>query len=555
MNKYLKILALSGGILTSIAPTAIKVGNRTNNDFNTMYENVERIQNILPRLSKINYRLNINSEQDQTTMLSETDELDNEVDIGKEETINYLAETLNQVTSEYEQLRQSLNTAIKDSMEYLDKYKNGEIELTNEQKIYIKEHTNSIKYLAETLEDLSEDIMCAIDGCEDCEDCDFDETANRYISTIKDLELCIDSLQTSLNSLQFITSLSNPYFYAGYNYIPNHITYRLRHSTPNNDNDDTINNDNIDSDNLENQTMQDNSNDMDSTDNALEDTTNKATDETTTTDNADNSDNSENNDTNIEDTEQTDNIDDNSSVKQAKPTTFGLKSNIDTYAPTRRNIDTFFNTALYDNEYGYGGGYGMPYGYGMQYGGGYNMNYGGYGNPYAMNGYNSNLINRETLKKVDNPVNANLNTTPDTEVDNHETKNETSKPKKIRAKRAKNIDTYTGTTIQSNVNSMGESKLSSFLKEKITNIRNKIRNKKQSRYNKDVENLENKIDETVADETSIKNVDTYKEETENVNADTNNSVDSIDDTSKTTNNITSNNEQPELHSEQPIIAQ
>ena len=109
--------------------------------------------------------------------------------------------------------------------------------------------------------------------------------------------------------------------------------------------------------------------------------------------------------------------------------------------------------------------------------------------------------------------------------------------------------------IQSNINSMGESKLSSFLKEKITNIRNKIRNKKKSQPNKDIENFEDKIDETVIEETNIKNVDTYKDETENVNADTNNSVDSADDTSKTTNNITSNNEQPELHSEQPIIAQ
>jgi len=572
MNKYLKILALSGGVLSSIAPTAIKVGNKPNNDINSVYQNVEKIQNILPKLSRINYRLDINGLQDENVKFSTINEDGNDVDLSKDETINYLSETLNQVNLEYEQLREYLSNAIKDSMDYLDKYKSGEIELTNEQKIYIKEHSNSIKYLAETLEDLNEDIICIIDGCEDCEDCDFDETANRYISSIKDLETRIDALQNSINSLQLITNISNPYFYAGYSYTPNNVVYGFKYSkfkAPNiedsdsnnanitNDNNEDISKDNINQDNSHESTdiVKDNSDNIidttqeDNSSNIANDTLDNTAEQNTVIENNSNTEE-------LEESDNTSNTETNQGSKEIKPTTFGLKSNIDTYAPTKRNIDTFFNTALYDNEYGYGGGYGMPYGYGMQYGGGYAMPYGGYGNPY-MNGYNSNLINREAIKKSDNtPVNANLNTTPNIEDDsNIETENKTSKPKKIRAKRAKNIDTYTGTTVQSNINSMGESKLSSFLKEKITNIRNKIRNKKKSQPNKDIENFEDKIDETVIEETNIKNVDTYKDETENVNADTNNSVDSADDTSKTTNNITSNNEQPELHSEQPIIAQ
>ena len=184
MNKYLKILALSGGLMASIAPTAIKIDNQSNNDLGQIQESVEKMQNIMPKLSRINYKLNIDLDTTNPTnndnsltgntndnvTFSTSDDDGNETNLNKQETINYLNQTFEQANSEYEQLKATLTTAIKNTMDYLESYKNGETTLTNEQKIYIKEHTNSIKFLAETLEDLSEDVICAID----CKDCDED---------------------------------------------------------------------------------------------------------------------------------------------------------------------------------------------------------------------------------------------------------------------------------------------------------------------------------------------------------------------------------------------
>ncbi len=531
MNKYLKILMLSGAVMGAVSPIAFKVGPEASKDINNLYENVEKIQNILPRLSRINYKLDISASTDDNVKFISTDDNGTETDLSQEETIAYLDITLQQTNIEYEQLKATLSRAIKDTMDYLDEYKHGEAELTNEQKLYIKEHSNTIKYLAETLEDLSEDVICAIDGCEDCKDCDFDEMAGKYLSAINDLETRVQALQSSLNSLQLINGISNPYFYAGYSYTPNHIVYGLRYSKPKDETDTQANN---------NQTIDDNTqNEQES------DVLNNA--QGTTSPNE-----TETEDSQVQEVEkdaaavnQEDNTKEN--TEESKPTTFGLKSNIDTYAPTRRNIDTFFNTALYNKEYGYGGGYNMPYGYGYGGGYGYGMPYGmGYGNPYGMSGYNSNLINREVLKKGANntQVNATLNTSTDSEVETEQT----TTPKKVRAKRAKNIDTYTGVTVQSNINTMGESKISNFLKEKFYNVRNKIRKQKDEIKTQDLQDkIQDKITDDIVVEETSKNVDTYKQETNIV-------VDRQDSNTENSNTVNPENV-PDLEQESPISAQ
>ena len=491
MNKYLKILMLSGGVVGAIAPTAFKVGPDTNRDISNIYENVEKIQNIIPKMSKINYKLDIDATTDKNVQFISTDDDGNETELSQEETITYLDSTLQQTNIEYEQLKTTLHKAIQDTMHYLDKYKNGETELTNEQKLYIKEHSNSIKYLAETLEDLSEEVICAIDGCEEC---DYDDMTGKYITAINDLEARIQALQHSLNSLQLISNITNPLFYAGYSYTPNHIVYGLRFAKPTDDAKQDLNDN-------ENNTIQNEQANIDNDETDLgKDTIN-------------NTDTQEDKEDEITEVEESTSTDNNENTENSKPTTFGLKSNIDTYAPTRRNIDTFFNTALYNNEYGYGGGYNVPYGYGGGYG--YGMPYGmGYGNPYGMSGYNSNLINREMLKKGSNntPVNATLNTSTDNETDVIQ---ESSTRKKLHAKRAKNIDTYTGVTVQSNINSMGESKISNFLKEKFHKVRNKVRKQKDDIQSNDLqEEIQDKIvDNTIIEQANSDTIDTYKDET------------------------------------------
>lgn len=459
MNKYLKILALTGGTLGCIAPTALRIDNKvSSNDLMEMYENVSNLQPIKPKMSRINYRLNINtSSSDDNVTFTTHDEDGEEKTLDEDETISYLTSTLEEISSEYEHLKYTLIKAIKETMDYLDNAK-GNDNLSNEQKIYIKEHTNSIKFLAETLEDLSEDVLCCIDGIE-CDDCEDDERITaKYLMAIGNLEDRINALQNSLNSLQMINGISNPYFNTPYNYPPNTIIYGLRYGKrphPEMDNDLNIRDNEQTSENNQ-QTNSEVPN--------------------TSQDNVQSPDNTQINE-NAGDLDNTTDVEANDDAEETSEDykTFNLKSNIDTYAPTRRNIDTFFNTALLDqDEYGYGNMYG--YGYGMPYGG---MMYNGYGNPYgnmAYGEYNSNMINRKVLE--DNQNNYIPNNTQASVEQPEETPRDIHKAKD-KIKRASNIDTYTGTTIRSNINSMGESKISKFIKDKFNTIKGKVHNKRQ----------------------------------------------------------------------------
>lgn len=513
MNKYLKILALSGGILGSITPLAIKTDD-TNNDLYKIYESVERLQNVVPKLGKINYKLDINNTQDPNVSFISTDDNGQEVTLDNTETITYLNQTLEQTNAEYERLKTTLTNAIKETMDYLDSYKQSETELTNEQKIYIKEHINSIKFLAETLENLSEDVLCSIDGCENTDnDDEFETTAGKYISIINDLESRIQALHHSLNSLQFINNIGNPFFFSGYSYYhnSNNINSNQTEEDSNLNIDDEQSNDNNNDNTIEN-----NINEEDNENTNINDEDSSYLDN----ENETNMNNQEHNlDNQVQEVEQS-NTNDTQNNNTA-PTTFGLKSNIDTYAPTKRNIDTFFNTAL-QNEYMHGGGY-MPYGYG--YGHPYGMPYNSYyGNPYGMNGINSNVVNKSVLNNENS-----LTSSPIANIEN-EVQEETKQPKKIRPRPAKNIDTYTGTTIQSNVNTMGESKISNYLKEKLNNLRNKMRKNKDKIEENNLENdfkdsYTNKTLEEVEQQTEV--INNENNTNNSVNLDNSNSLENI----------------------------
>ena len=176
MNKYLKMLMLSGGLVAAIAPTAIDIDKKPNTDLGYIYENIEKMQETLPKLSRVNYNLNIdlsdnNEHRENYTILDNeiidtnnmtteeynsniinenntsninnttsennitfttTNENGEEITLSDVETINYLNETLVQTNIEYEELKNILSNAIKETMDYLEAYKNGEHELTNE---------------------------------------------------------------------------------------------------------------------------------------------------------------------------------------------------------------------------------------------------------------------------------------------------------------------------------------------------------------------------------------------------------------------------------------
>ena len=490
MNKYFKAFALTGGVISAIIPTTLKIENKsTSNDLAKIYENVANMEEIKPRQSRINYKLNIDTNLNSDENVSFATEDDNgEKPLTDSETISYLDATLEEVSSEYNHLKETLTKAIKDTMDYLDNAKENNT-LTNEQKIYLKEHTNCIKFLAETLEDLSEDVLCCIDGV-DCNEEDIKETTAKYIKTINNLEDRINALQNSLNSLQLMNGISNPYFYATYNYPPNTIVYGLKYGKRNNHDKLEIAQDNInhatENDVADDKILKDEDNNSNNTESNQSSEENSSSNQS----NEDDTDNQQENQNNSADTENSTQDENNSNLQVGEDNdykTFNLKSNIDTYAPTRRNIDTFFNTALLDNEYGYGYGYGNGgmYGYGMPYG---NMGYGNmggyYGNPYGnmnFDGYNSNMINRKVLEENSQDKGNYMPSSPTASVEQAEDKqdNQTNQTKKQRIKRASNIDTYHQATIKSNINSMGESKISKYFKEKFNSIKDKVRNKKQ----------------------------------------------------------------------------
>ncbi len=522
MNKYLKVFALSSSVLGAIGITAINPTNETSSDLNNIYDNIEKMQESVPRLSRINYVLDVNPVQAENVEFATIDDAGVESELSNQEVINYLNQTLEETNVEYEQLRQTLIDAIQDTMENLEQYKDGTNELSNEQKIYIKEHANSIKYLAETLEDLSEDVLCCIDGCEDCEDetC-FNEATSMYLTTINNLEQRIQTLENALHSLQVINGISSPNFY-GYGCYPNFIMYGIHSQIDgSNDIDDTQSEQNEESMESD-ETISEESN--------IEDDNQEAINEENTTNDTSSSDGlvEIENDTNslasVYNTKQ--------SAEEEKPTTFGLKSNIDTYAPTKRNIDTFFNTALANNEYNnmYGGGYG-PYGYGFGGGYGYGMPYGHYNNPYGMSGLNSNIINRSVLDSQQPTTPANASLTEVNEQTNNEPNKQSDSTKKFRIKRAKNIDSYAAATVQSNVNTMGESKISNFFKQKFNNLRKKIRNQKDKATDK-AEDIIDNVKDVVDDNTSNMPI----QNNENVdNNNINNTLDNIQSESNISN--------------------
>ena len=489
MNKYIKLLALSSGLLAVIAPTAIDTQkDNYNNDLNNTYQNIEKMQNIIPKLSKVNYMLNIDIPNDKnlndaedTVTFSTTDENGDSTQLSNEETLTYLDSALQETNAEYEQLKQCLINAIKDTMDYLDQYKNNETEVTNEQKLYIKEHSNSIKFLAETLEDLSEELICVVDGCEDCDDEQFETNVSLYLNAINNLEERINVLQSSLSSLQLINNMANPYFYPRFIPKPNYV----------NSNDSVIKNDGNANDNTTDNNLNDN------TTNTEQNDDNTSTEQDTT---ADIGNQEIDSDGSVEVEQST-----NTADEDEKPTTFGLKSNIDTYAPTKRNIDTFFNTALYNDNYMYGNNY-MPYGYG----GGYGMPYGnGYmANPYG-NGLNSNLVNRDVVENTSKQDSfcENCGTAS---VENNAPE-DSKKTKKFRVKKAKNIDTYADVTVKSNINTMGESKISKFFKDKFNNLRNKVKNRKENSNQADlIDNVENGSQDVNTAQDVANNIDNVK---------------------------------------------
>jgi len=336
--------------------------------------------------------------------VEQTDEdntTNNSVEITKDiSTLYSLTEDIDSYSEQYLTLKENINSAIKDTENLISKVKNGEITLNAEQRMMISNQSKQLKQLSQELSrsttklnlelvDLNELLRTNVDT---------NILTLKYLAVLDNLANGNEMLENGLSSLILINQIFNAnvektisngkliYGFKKKNEPVEIKQYDIK--------------DGIIEENL-------NNNNLDSQPKTLE-----ANEETN---------------------------------KEKK-----LQTNIDTYGNNYRNIDSFFNTALLDNQFMYGGN-----GFGMN---GFTGTY----NPYVYN----NMVNQNTENNQTNNPN-----------DNQHNKLNNKDKKKF----TKNIDTY-----KSNKNSTLSAKIKN-LKDSFKINKQKIK-KPSYKYEEEIKN-------------------------------------------------------------------
>lgn len=285
---------------------------------------------------------------------------------------------------EFCDLKEDLTEAILETQNLISKVKNNEIELTGEERMLLSEQSAQLKSLARQLSNATTELSIHLSDLYQTMQANTENIDNislKYLIVLDNLVNGNEMLQNGLNSLNLMNQMM---YLRGGNLPPNNhgrVLYGFRKN-----NEEPIIKDYYINENGE----------------MVENNVNEPANEQTS-------------EVNQTETKKT-NID---TYKNNK-----LVSNIDTYKNEYSNIDTFFNTALLDNEFMYGS---RGYGYGP------NMGAYGYG-AYPYNQYvNQNEVNQNTTHGDKNANN----------TQNIETA--TEKPKEKKPRRftfKKNIDSY-----------------------------------------------------------------------------------------------------------------
>lgn len=312
------------------------------------------------------------------------------------------------------ELKNQLTSAIVETQNLIDKVNNNEIELTNEQRMFLTEQSTQLKNLGKRLSNVTTELNFSVNDLSKimANGGDIDELAMKYLLVLDNLNTGNEMLANSLYSLNMINQLMClPAPMLGNN--QGRILYGFKQNDqPPVIHDYIINNDGNLKENKQETTQQQN----EQTENSAS-TTETPADTSTDVDN------------------------------EIKPRSW-LTPNIDSYGNYRSNIDTFYNTALLNrylygrNGFGYGygnwGGYGMPNAYNYNpniMSNGYNPTGTFAGNNFNLN--NTNDVPTATVREPNNTTNSVQNNliTQDNEVKRT--------PNKIRKfKINKNIDTY-----------------------------------------------------------------------------------------------------------------
>ncbi|MBQ8431087.1 MAG: hypothetical protein IJX26_04055 [Clostridia bacterium] len=366
----------------------------------------------------------------------------------------YYSADLEKIDEKYESLKTSLNSAIDETNKMLEVLNDSQTTLTDEQNTSILNQAENIKTLIDDLEDLTEEFICSLNG--DCENENNEGQEFIALESVHHLSHRLDMLEQALSTINNLNSpnfkfYQNPYsniYGFSYHYFPNTNLENEQNAETNEETEDA----DLNIANLENEEFN-------------ETTSNEKTE----------------------------------TKNNKKFGELNLNSNVDTYGPRRRNIDTFFNTALLDDNMinGYNS-YGYP---NYMFGGNpyWNMGYNNAYYPNNFNGYmNSNYNNQSNMQNsnVENASAINISN----EATNNSNNNEVNKPKK---RWTKNIDSYTTKTLTGNINTMNGEKITDIIKNKFSQWFKKDKNTTEN-LNKYVDDF---IDEhkTIDEENNLKN--------------------------------------------------
>jgi len=296
---------------------------------------------------------------------------------------------------EFCELKTSILNAIAESEKLSEKLKNNELNLTREQRLFINEQSNQLKNLSRQLTNATNELsfnLSDLTAIMKENNQDIDALSIKYLIVLDNLINGNEMLKNGLSSLNLINNMMQ----INSRNLPSNNTGKILYGFQQNGNPPVYKEYSInDSGELEGKIIE-------------------------------NTNHNDENSTNLTESDNTDEKTSNVYTYQNSK----LASNIDTYGNTRKNIDSFFNTALFDNDFMYGtnafannGMYGNGYGYG-----------GMFNNPNVYQ-----YANYEQQNEQNNSTNGinNINNTHNT--DKVDTNN---KAKKKKFKLKSNIDTY-----------------------------------------------------------------------------------------------------------------
>lgn len=347
----------------------------------------ERDPIIQPRSTSSASDNEVLDEQQPTTLPEEEQESssDNKENVENEKisSLYNLTADIDAECDEFCSLKEKLSNAISETHALMQKVNNNEITLTNEQKMFLTEQSSQLKNLSKGLTRATTELgFCVNDINQMAENTDTNQLAIKYLIALENLAYGNQILENSLASINMLNCLMTS--------LPNNNSNnygRILYGFKQKGQPPVIKDYSLDKDgNI------------------------------------------------IENTEETSNDNETDSSNKVEQNSL-LCPNIDSYGNFNSNIDSFFNTALFNR-----------YNMGRNGFGGFNPYYFGYPNMYPANNYNTNLnmqnpniqqtapSNHEN-SQADNNATAGVNANVNTQNIEHR-----KKPKIIRL--AKNIDTY-----------------------------------------------------------------------------------------------------------------